>query len=109
MADFQNHHNELVRANVRTVALSADPRDKARGTAELVGATYPIVFGLDALDVRDRIGCYINEKRDPPFTQSTSFLLNPDGEVVLANYSSGAVPRLLAEDVLAVVEQLDSR
>lgn len=90
------------------MALSTDPRDRARGSAELVGATYPIVFGLDAFELRDRIGCYINEKRDPPFTQSTSFLLNPDGAVVLAHYTSGAVPRLRAKEVLAIVEQLTS-
>ena len=88
------------------MALSADPQDKARATGELVGATYPIVFGLDARELREKIGCYINEKRDPPFMQATSFLLNPAGEIVLANYSSGAVPRLLAEDVLAIIDQV---
>ncbi|MFN2522262.1 MAG: hypothetical protein ABR614_02985 [Mycobacteriales bacterium] len=38
--------------------------------------------------------------------QSTGFVLAPDGSVVTAVYSSGAIGRLLADDVVGLVRYM---
>jgi hypothetical protein len=40
---------------------------------------------------------------DPVFLQSTGFVLDPAGQVVVSVYSSGAIGRLVPEDVLGLV------
>lgn len=40
---------------------------------------------------------------DPQPLQSTGFVLAPDGSVITAVYSSGAIGRLVAEDVAGLV------
>ncbi len=86
------------------VALSTDPRDDARGTANLTGALYPIVYGLNAQAVQGAIGGYMN--LDPPYLQASSFILRPDGTVALANYASGELPRLRATEAASYIEYL---
>ena len=40
---------------------------------------------------------------DPVYLQSTGFVLNPEGNVVVSVYSSGAIGRLVPEDVIGLV------
>lgn len=47
------------------------------------------------------LGSYVND--EPHYLQSTGFVLAPDGTVVTAVYSSGAIGRLVPEDVLGLV------
>jgi hypothetical protein len=46
-------------------------------------------------------GAFIND--DPLLLQSTGFLLDPAGRVIVSVYSSGAIGRLVPEDVLGLV------
>jgi hypothetical protein len=41
--------------------------------------------------------------------QSTGFVLSPDGRVVVSVYSSGAIGRLVPEDVIGLITYLRSR
>ncbi|NMN57648.1 hypothetical protein FHT36_001545 [Xanthobacter sp. SG618] len=41
--------------------------------------------------------------------QTTGFLLDPEGRVVNAVYSSGPIGRLVAEDVIGMVAYLKSK
>jgi hypothetical protein len=43
------------------------------------------------------------------FVQSTGFVLSPDGRVVVSVYSSGAIGRLVPEDVIGLITYLRSR
>ena len=52
-------------------------------------------------------GAYLNE--DPLYLQTTGFVLAPDGTVVNAVYSSGAIGRLVAEDVVGLVSYIKSK
>jgi hypothetical protein len=47
------------------------------------------------------LGCYVND--EPRYLQSTGFVLAPDSTVVVAVYSSGAIGRLMPEDVVGLV------
>ena len=44
---------------------------------------------------------FVNE--NPLYLQSTGFVLAPDGRVVVSVYSSGAIGRLVPEDIVGMV------
>lgn len=101
---FQRASLALADLNVRVAALSVD--DEAV-TAELVAKhalEYPVGFGADAHAVAESTGAFVNP--DPVYLQSTGFVLDPQGKVVVSVYSSGAIGRLVPEDVTGLVRYL---
>jgi peroxiredoxin len=101
---FQRATSSLDELGVRVAALSVD--DEAT-TAELIARhklAFPVGFGADAASVADLTGAFVNP--DPQYLQSTGFVLDPDGKVVVSVYSSGAIGRLVPEDVAGLVRYL---
>ena len=49
----------------------------------------------------DLTGAFVNP--DPVYLQSTGFVLDPAGKVVVSVYSSGAIGRLVPDDVAGLV------
>ncbi|MEV4261140.1 peroxiredoxin family protein [Kribbella sp. NPDC049584] len=101
---FQRATSSLDEVGVRVAALSVD--DEAT-TAELIARhklAFPVGFGADAAAVADLTGAFVNP--DPQYLQSTGFVLDPDGKVVVSVYSSGAIGRLVPEDVAGLVRYL---
>jgi len=49
-------------------------------------------------------GTFVND--EPTFLQSTGFVLDPDGRVVVSVYSSGAIGRLVPEDVIGMIRYI---
>jgi hypothetical protein len=49
-------------------------------------------------------GAFVNP--DPRYLQSTGFVLEPRGRVVVSVYSSGAIGRLVPQDVIGLVRYL---
>jgi hypothetical protein len=49
-------------------------------------------------------GAFVNP--DPRYLQSTGFVLDPGGRVVVSVYSSGAIGRLVPDDALGLVRYL---
>jgi len=43
---------------------------------------------------------------DPLYLQSTGFVLDPQGKAIMSVYSSGAIGRLVPEDVIGLVGYL---
>ena len=98
---FQRASATLADVGVQIAALSVD--DEAT-TANLIaknGLTFPVGFGADARAVADLTGAFVNP--DPVYLQSTGFVLDPAGKVVVSVYSSGAIGRLVPEDVAGLV------
>ena len=58
--------------------------------------------GADAQAVAAATGAFVNP--DPQYLQSTGFVLGPDGRVIVSVYSSGAIGRLVPEDVAGMIE-----
>jgi peroxiredoxin len=88
----------------KVVALSVD--DEAT-TQELVakhGLTFPVGHSADARAVTEVTGAFVND--EPTFLQSTGFVLDPNGRVVISAYSSGAIGRLVPDDVVGVIRYL---
>jgi alkyl hydroperoxide reductase subunit AhpC len=74
---FQRARDALADTGIRVVALSVD--------SELTGA-------------------FVNP--EPAYLQSTGFVLDPAGKVVVSVYSSGAIGRLVPDDVIGLVRYL---
>ena len=81
MADFQNNLPALHKVDATVVALSVDTREQALEIADLTGARYPMVYGLDAPEVGELIGAYVERER--LFIHASSFILRPDGTLDL--------------------------
>ena len=58
----------------------------------------------DATAMAHVTGAFVS--RDPLFLQSTGFVLDPGGQVVVSVYSSGAIGRLVPQDVVGLVRYL---
>jgi len=98
---FQRASDSLAEARAGVAALSADD---AAATAELIakhGLTFAVGHSADARAIADLTGAFVNP--DPVYLQSTGFVLDPAGNVVVSVYSSGAIGRLVPEDVIGLV------
>jgi peroxiredoxin len=101
---FQHASDSLTEAGIKVAALSVDDEPT---TADLIGKhglTFPVGHSADAAAIADLTGAFVNS--DPVYLQSTGFVLNPVGQVVVSVYSSGAIGRLIPEDVLGLVRYL---
>jgi peroxiredoxin len=104
LSAFQRALDDLAEMDVTVVALSVD--DEAT-TQELIakhGLRFPVGYGADASAIADATGAFVNN--DPLFLQSTGFVLDPGGRVVVSVYSSGAIGRLVPQDVIGLIRYL---
>lgn len=104
LAGFQRASDKLATAGVKVVSLSVDDEATSRGTIEKFKLTFPVGHSADADRLAALTGAYINDS--PRYLQSTGFLLAPDGTILNAVYSSGPIGRLVAEDVIGMVNYL---
>ena len=101
---FQRVSEKLAEVGAKVVALSVD--DEAT-TQELIaknGLTFPVGHSADARAVAEITGAFVND--DPTYLQSTGFVLDPNGRVIVSVYSSGAIGRLVPEDVAGMIGYL---
>lgn len=107
LAAFQRAHQSLADAGIAVVAISVD--DEATGAAlvEKRKIAFPVGHSADADAVAAATGAFTNA--DPKYLQSTGFVLAPDGTVLTAVYSSGAIGRLVPDNVVGLVRYLRSQ
>jgi peroxiredoxin len=106
LAAFARAGDTLAALGIRVVALSVDDAATSAALAEKVGLRFPVGYGADATAIAAATGAYTNDA--PSYLQSTGFVLDPAGRVLVAVYSSGAIGRLVAEDVAGYVRYLQS-
>jgi peroxiredoxin len=99
---FQRVSDSFTEAGIRVVSLSVDDEPTAQALADKHRLSFPIGYGADAHALAELTGAFVNP--DPVYVQSTGFLLDPDGKVLVSVYSSGAIGRLVPEDVLGMVK-----
>jgi peroxiredoxin len=98
---FQRAADELDALGVSIASVSVDDETTA---AELVAAnnlTFPVGHSADARALAAATGAFVND--NPLYVQSTGFVLDTTGNVVVSVYSSGAIGRLVPDDVLGLV------
>jgi peroxiredoxin len=104
---FQRHAEELDALDVKVVSLSIDDEDTARGLIAKHGLTFPVGHSADAAAIHEATGAFVNA--DPVYLQSTGFVLDPNGNVIISVYSSGPIGRLVPEDVAGLVKYVKSK
>ena len=106
LAAFSRARDSLRAIGVEVVALSVD--DEATSTA-LVGRlrlNFPIGFGAKADEISAATGAYVAD--GSAYLQSTGFVLDKSGRILAAVYSSGAIGRLVPDDVAGLVTYVES-
>jgi len=104
LSAFQRSLDNLAGLDISVVALSVD--DEA-ATAALItrhGLRFPVGHSADAAAIAHATGAFINP--GPPYLQSTGFMLDPGGRVIVSVYSSGAIGRLVPQDVAGLAGYL---
>lgn len=104
---FQRALPALDELGAKVVSLSVD--DKATTQALLAdnGLTFEVGHSADAHQLAELAGAFVNA--DPVYVQATGFVLDPEGKVLVSTYSSGAIGRLVAEDVVGMLKYVKSQ
>jgi peroxiredoxin len=98
---FQRASDALAAVGAKVVATSVDDEPT---TTELIAKhhlTFPVGHSADATAVSAATGAFVDPSGG--FLQSTGFVLDPSGNVVVSVYSSGAIGRLVPEDVVGLI------
>jgi peroxiredoxin len=103
LRSFTRRNDLLLTEDITTIALSADSRPAARQTVEELNIPFLVGCEVDVPEVAKALECYTDP--DMTFFQSTGFVLDPDGAILLALYSSGPIGRLGPADVLGFVSR----
>ena len=101
---FQRAQPQLAELDARVVALSVDDEASTTALVAKLHLGFPVGHSADAHAVAAATGAFVNP--DPTYLQSTGFLLDPRGRVILSVYSSGAIGRLVPEDVVGMLTYL---
>jgi peroxiredoxin len=101
---FQRAGDSLAETGIKVAALSVDDETATKELIAKHGLTFPVGHSADAAAMAALTGAFVNP--DPVFLQSTGFVLDPAGKVVVSVYSSGAIGRLGPEDVIGLVRYM---
>jgi peroxiredoxin len=101
---FQRSLDALSDLNAKVVALSVDDEATTRELVAKHRLEFPVGHSADPDALAGATGAFVND--DPRYVQSTGFVLSPDGRVVVSVYSSGAIGRLVPEDVIGMIRYL---
>jgi peroxiredoxin len=101
LAAFSRATGTFAELGVKVVALSVDDEPAGAALVEKHRLRFPVGHSADADKVAAVTGAYVND--EPHYLQSTGFILAPDATVLTAVYSSDAIGRLVADDVIGYV------
>jgi peroxiredoxin len=102
LSAFSRAHERLAAAGIAVVAVSVDDEATSRALIDRLHLRFPIGFGVNADSVAAATGAYLAESS--AYLQSTGFVLDQSGRLVTAVYSSGAIGRLVPDDVAGLVK-----
>jgi peroxiredoxin len=97
---FERAHDSLA----EVVALSVDDEPTTRALIEKHHLRSPVGHRADAHAIATATGAFVNEER--AHLESTGFVLDPTGAVLVSVYSSSAIGRLVPEDVVGFLRYL---
>lgn len=106
LAAFSRAGDKFAQEGIKVVSVSVDDRETSEALVQNHKLGFPVGYGADARVVSAATGAFIND--DPAFFEATGFVLNPEGRILTAVYSTGAIGRLLPDDVLGFVRYLKS-
>jgi peroxiredoxin len=98
---FQRAQDALREVGARVVALSVDDEATTKGLIDKHHLTFPVGHSADARAIAELTGAFVNP--EPLHLQSTGFVLDPQGRLIVGAYSNGAIGRLVPEDVVGLL------
>ena len=104
MGGFASSKAEFDKLNVKVVAASVDPLDKAQEVANELN--FPVGYGVTR-DIADQLGSWWEERRQ--IIQPSEFILNAENKVMASSYSDGPLGRIDAGDVVRMVNFYQSQ
>jgi peroxiredoxin len=104
LSAFQRSLDRLTDIGALVAALSVDDEATTQDLIARHGLRFPVGHSADARAIAAGTGAFVND--DPVYLQSTGFVLDPGGHVVVSVYSSGAIGRLVPGDVIGLVGYL---
>lgn len=107
LAGFQRASQKLADTGIKVVAFSVDDAATTAGLVDKYKLGFPVGHSADADAVAAVTGAYTNAT--PRYLQTTGFLLDSEGRILNAVYSSGPIGRLVADDVVGMVTYLKSK
>jgi peroxiredoxin len=107
LAAFSRAGERLAAAGITVVALSVDDETTSMALVDRLRLDFPVGFGVNAAEIAVATGAYVGERL--AYLQSTGFVLDPHGRILTAVYSSGAIGRLVPDDVVGLVKYVESQ
>ena len=101
---FQRALPKLAEVGARVAAVWVDDEATTKDFIEQHTIEFPIGYAADAAAVAEATGALVNP--NPIYLQSTGFVLDPNGKVLVSVYSSGAIGRLIPDDVVGMIQYL---
>lgn len=101
---FQRAEESLAGVGAKVVSLSADDEVATAALIAKHGLTFPVGHSADVRALAAATGAFVSA--DPPYLQSTGFIVGPDRRVLISVYSSGAIGRLAPEDVVGMLRHV---
>lgn len=98
---YQRALPNLTEAGIRVAALSVDDEQQAAEMVRNQSLEIPIGYDADGRRVAATLQSY--QHSDPAYLESSGFVLDPRGRIVVAVYSSNAIGCLAPDDVLGLV------
>jgi alkyl hydroperoxide reductase subunit AhpC len=102
LAAFERAKDELAEEEIKVVAASTDPVEKAQATVAELSLSFPVGCGLPLRETAAKLGAFYEERRG--ILHATGFVVKPDRTIAVAQYSSGPIGRLVWQDVLSVIQ-----
>ena len=106
LAAFARAQDSLRAIGIKVVALSVDDEAVSAALVARRRLTFPVGFGVNAAAVAAATGAYVAD--GAAYLQSTGFVLDKSGRILTAVYSSGAIGRLVPDDVAGFVRYIES-
>jgi peroxiredoxin len=101
---FERSREKLAALDVDIVALSVDDEATTEALVAKLGLGFPVGHSADAEALHAAVGAFVN--REQNYLESTGFVLDPQGRVVVSVYSSNAIGRLVPDDVAGLIHYL---
>jgi peroxiredoxin len=101
---FQRSLDRLTGLGIEVAALSVDDETTTQALIAKHGLQFSVGHSADARAVAAATGAFVHD--DPRYLESTGFVLDPGGRVAVSVYSSGAIGRLVPDDVIGLVRYM---
>lgn len=119
---FAQASDKITAEGIKVVAVSADDEQATEGLVAKYDLPFPMGYAADPRQVSDMTGILVSE--DTSYLEATGFVIDPDGRIHTAIYSStegfeerivtmvssvGTIGRLMPDEVLRAVAEARSR